>query len=392
MEAAFSLLPFDTRDPFHPHHSQSGLQDGLLFDGSPATRPKLPSALPALGGYATPAYLSHSRSSSYGQTPTATTYQAPLPFQPHNIDHQREWGVPQRLHASAASSPPKKDDASNLIPVAPADYDPTHGHHHQDQQPQAHRLCHTPSGEGDKQYVSAPPSTTDGLALATDNNKKLDFRAALTANAIASARPHLTAHNRSQSVGVGCGVNRPAIAPSTTHCHARSASVVVVGSNTNNNHHAGGHAHTDANGNNKGNGSGAHKRSKSSVSSTPSHKSAAAAENQKMYAYDPHRGPRSTDWMLSPETLAARPHKDAKFAQMVVLGLAKGRTKAGWAQARRPGKRDRDAAKKKLAEELARRQAEEEGGVSVDDVVADIKNMAVTGAHAHAAATGAGAA
>jgi hypothetical protein len=56
--------------------------------------------------------------------------------------------------------------------------------------------------------------------------------------------------------------------------------------------------------------------------------------------------------MLSPETLAARPAKDAKFAQMVSLGLAKGRTKAGWAQARRPGKRDRDAAKRRLLAEV----------------------------------------
>ena len=43
--------------------------------------------------------------------------------------------------------------------------------------------------------------------------------------------------------------------------------------------------------------------------------------------------------MVTPETLAARPAKDAKFAHMVSLGLAKGHTKAGWAQARRPGKR-----------------------------------------------------
>jgi hypothetical protein len=90
--------------------------------------------------------------------------------------------------------------------------------------------------------------------------------------------------------------------------------------------------------------------------------------------------------MLSPETLAARPVKDAKFAQMVTLGLAKGRTKAGWAQARRPGKRDRDAAKRKLAEEMTRRlseadmQGEAVGNVSVEDVVEGIKNMAVAGA------------
>jgi len=43
---------------------------------------------------------------------------------------------------------------------------------------------------------------------------------------------------------------------------------------------------------------------------------------------------------------------------MVSLGLAKGRTKAGWAQARRPGKRDRDAAKKEPAEGLSHRVVE----------------------------------
>jgi len=89
--------------------------------------------------------------------------------------------------------------------------------------------------------------------------------------------------------------------------------------------------------------------------------------------------------MLSPETLAARPSKDAKFAQMVALGLASGRTKAGWAQARRPGKRDRDAAKRKLVEGMERRLAE----VQVDELADDIKNMTVAGAYA-CTGTGAG--
>jgi hypothetical protein len=167
----------------------------------------------------------------------------------------------------------------------------------------------------------------------------------------------------------------------------RSSSAVVLGNNNN----AGANNHPNTNSNTSSNSkcNGGHKRSKSSVSSThshtPSHKS---AENQKVYAFDPHRGPRSTDWMLSPETLAARPAKDAKFAHMVQLGLAKGRTKAGWAQARRPGKRDRDAAKKKLTDELCYHHCVAEvdlemqvaggGGTTatVEEVVEDIKGMA----------------
>ena len=118
-------------------------------------------------------------------------------------------------------------------------------------------------------------------------------------------------------------------------------------------------------------------------------------KKKKTYAFDPHRGPRSTDWMLSPETLAARPAKDAKFAHMV----AKGRTKAGWAQDRRPGNRDRDAAKKKLTEELSHRVDEVEmevqagGGngantdVTVEEIVEDTKRMAISGACACVGAT-----
>jgi len=394
MEAfAFTLPPaFDSRDPFHPLHSQSGLQDAhaLLFDGPSAIRPKLPSAIPALGGYTTPPYLSHSRSSSYGQTPTATTYQAPFPFQPHNVDHRREWGVPQRPHASAPSSPPKID-ASKIVPGPPPVRELARETHQQNQS-QGHRLGHTPLGEKAKQYSVLPihASTADvlGPAVATDNTNKLNFRAAaLTANPTTAARPYLAAHNRSQSMVVGTGVNGPAVAPPTTHGHARSSSVVVVGSN-NTNAGANNRPNAGANGSNKGN-NGGHKRSKSSASSTHSLKSV-SADNQKTYAFDPHRGPRSTDWMLSPETLAARPTKDAKFAQMVTLGLARGRTKAGWAQARRPGKRDRDAAKRKLAEEMTGRQADpgphDEGATDIpveegaEEGAGDMKNMAVAGA------------
>jgi hypothetical protein len=54
--------------------------------------------------------------------------------------------------------------------------------------------------------------------------------------------------------------------------------------------------------------------------------------------------------MLSDETLKSRAARDARFMQIVAAGLAPGRTKAGWAQARRPGKRDRDAAKAKMRE------------------------------------------
>lgn len=194
-------------------------------------------------------------------------------------------------------------------------------------------------------------------------------------------------------MGVKSRVNGPVVSPPTTHGHIRSSSAIVVGNNNNNNAGANnrlnGHANTS--GNSKCNGG--HKRSKSSVSSSyshaPSHASSQkSAENQKTYAFDPHHGPRSTDWMLSSETLAARPAKDAKFAQMVALGLAKGRTKAGWAQARRPGKRDRDAAKRKFAEELARRgvvEAELQAEVgstsaSVEEAIEDIKSMTISGA------------
>ena len=381
MEAiGFTLPPaFDSRDPFHPLHSQSGLQDALLFDGPSAIRPKLPSAIPA----STPPYLSHSRSSSYGQTPTVTTYQAPFPFQPHNVDHRGEWGVPQRPHAPAASSPPKID-TSKVIQVPPAARELVR----ENPQSQRHHLGHTPLGEKPKQYFVLPirASTADvlGPAVATDNTNKLNFRAAaLTANPTTAARAHLAAHNWSQSMVVGSGVNGPAVAPPTTHGYARSSSVVVVGSN-NTNASANNHPNADTNGSNMGNVG--HKRGKSSASSTHSLKSVSAAENQKPYAFDPHRGPRSTDWMHSPETLATRPTKDARFAQMVALGLAKGRTKAGWAQARRPGKRDRDAAKRKLAEEMAGRQADPgphgEGAtdIPVEEGAGDMESMAVVGA------------
>ena len=383
----FTLPPFDSRDPFHPHHSNPAVQDGLLFDSASATRPKLPSAIPALGGYATPAYLSHSRSSSYGQTPTATTYQAPFPFHRQNLD-QREWGVPQRFHASVASSP-HKIDANKIIPLAPAVHEPTREHHQQQiQQSQLHRLGHAPVGEGDKQYSTPPVQVTThalGPALALDNNNKLDFRAALSINSVTSARPHLAAHNRSQSMGVNPRLNGPSASPPTTHGHMRSSSAIVAGNNNSNNN-TGANNRTNTNTNTCGSSkcNGGHKRSKSSVSSTHSHAaSQKSAENQKTYAFDPHRGPRSTDWMLSSETLAARPAKDAKFAHMVALGLAKGRTKAGWAQARRPGKRDRDAAKKKLIEEMSSRTTEAEGGgtnASVEEVVEDMMNMTITGA------------
>jgi len=196
-------------------------------------------------------------------------------------------------------------------------------------------------------------------------------------------------------MGVNSRVKGPVVPPPATLGHMRSSSAIVVGNNINNNPGANNGLNTS--GSTKSNGG--HKRSKSSASSThsqtPSHKS---AENQKTYAFDPHRGPRSTDWMLSPETLAARPAKDAKFAHMVSLGLAKGRTKAGWAQARRPGKRDRDAAKKKLTEELTYRVAEVEmemqagsGGantnVTVEEIVEDTKRMAISGACACVGAT-----
>ena len=213
-------------------------------------------------------------------------------------------------------------------------------------------------------------------------------------------------------MGVNSKLNGPSVSPPTTNGHMRSSSAIVVGNNNNNSnnqHNTGANnrtnTSTDTCGGSKCNGG--HKRSKSSVSasSTTSHGAASshshshthksAAENQKTYAFDPHRGPRSTDWMLSSETLAARPAKDAKFAHMVALGLAKGRTKAGWALARRPGKRDRDAAKRKLVEEMASRVAEMElqaegggGGAThthtrvsaVEEVVEDMKNMTMTGA------------
>jgi hypothetical protein len=71
-------------------------------------------------------------------------------------------------------------------------------------------------------------------------------------------------------------------------------------------------------------------------------------QDKRLYSADPHLGPRPTDWMLSEDTRRTRAIRDARFAQIVSMGLAPGRTKAGWAQARRPGKRDRDAAKARL--------------------------------------------
>ncbi|KAG8785020.1 hypothetical protein FRC15_002113 [Serendipita sp. 397] len=87
--------------------------------------------------------------------------------------------------------------------------------------------------------------------------------------------------------------------------------------------------------------------SRQSSSSSRTHR---PRQDKRLYVVDPHMGPRPTDWMLSEETLKSRNARDAKFAQVVAMGLAKGRTKAQWAQARRPGKRDRDAAKQKLRE------------------------------------------
>lgn len=90
-----------------------------------------------------------------------------------------------------------------------------------------------------------------------------------------------------------------------------------------------------------------------SSTSTPSAKqrsSKKSNQDKRIYVTDPHKGPRPTDWMLSDETLKSRAARDARFMQIVAAGLAPGRTKAGWAQARRPGKRDRDAAKAKMRE------------------------------------------
>jgi hypothetical protein len=83
---------------------------------------------------------------------------------------------------------------------------------------------------------------------------------------------------------------------------------------------------------------------------TQNKKSGKSHQRQHLYAAGPHLGPRSTDWMLSEETLRSRAARDARFAQIVAMGLRQGRTKAGWAQTRQPGKRDQDAARKKLRE------------------------------------------
>jgi hypothetical protein len=81
-------------------------------------------------------------------------------------------------------------------------------------------------------------------------------------------------------------------------------------------------------------------------------------QDQRLYAAGPHLGPLPTDWMLPEETLRSRAAREARFAQIVAMGSSQGRTKAGWAQTRPPGKRDRDAAKKKLRE--IEEKAEEE--------------------------------
>jgi hypothetical protein len=88
-----------------------------------------------------------------------------------------------------------------------------------------------------------------------------------------------------------------------------------------------------------------------SSTSTPAKRSnKKSSQDKRLYVTDPHKGPRPTDWMLSEETLKSRAARDARFMQIVATGLAPGRTKAGWTQARRPGKRDRDAAKAKMRE------------------------------------------
>jgi len=89
---------------------------------------------------------------------------------------------------------------------------------------------------------------------------------------------------------------------------------------------------------------------KSNSGRSKKHNNKKSRQDKRLYTTDPHVGPRPTDWMLSEDTIKTREARDARFMQIVALGLAPGRTKSGWAQARRPGKRDRDAAKAKLRE------------------------------------------
>jgi hypothetical protein len=353
------------------------VQDALL-------NPKVSTA----GGYPTPlASHSHPRSSSFGQAPTATTYSAPLPFQPHNVDHhahayahayadadadaQWERPVPQRAHPS-----PK---IAARIPQAPAVCGEDEEGEGEEELLRRIRLL----GIATRPTPPIVPNNGNGNGNGDGNgngSKALDFRAAAlavgdAATASTAAAPRNNPHNKSRSIGVGVGAGagsagQAAAWPPTAHGHshgdghARASSVVVGGSGS-----GSGHMNAIPNGPTTTT-IGNHNRSRSSLSSTHSHSPSPSSpsshshsrshsrpehpnthqsqQSQKAYAHDPHRRPRPTDWILSPETPAARAAKDAKFAQMVALGLAKGRTKAGWAQARRPGKRDRDAAKRRL--------------------------------------------
>lgn len=66
------------------------------------------------------------------------------------------------------------------------------------------------------------------------------------------------------------------------------------------------------------------------------------------YIADPLQGKRKWDLLLSPEALKAREERDARYREVVALGLSGGRTKRQWARARKPGKREREEALRAL--------------------------------------------
>ncbi|PVF96576.1 hypothetical protein CPB86DRAFT_874785 [Serendipita vermifera] len=154
------------------------------------------------------------------------------------------------------------------------------------------------------------------------NNTRPGHRSSLSQSSTTSTSRHSDSHSQKSSALSTASSSPPQPAPNRLH-----------GTNTNNNNNG----KKSVTPNKDQDADGSKKKGK-------------PRQDKRLYAADPHQGPRPTDWMLSEETLRSRTARDARFAQIVAMGLTKGRTKAGWAQARRPGKRDRDAAKRKLRE------------------------------------------
>jgi hypothetical protein len=163
------------------------------------------------------------------------------------------------------------------------------------------------------------------------NNVRPGHRSSLSQSSTTSTSRHSDSHSQKSSAHSTASSSPPQPAPNRLH-----GTTTTNHSNANNNNNK--KARSPDNNNNK------------DQLDAEKKKGGKPRQDKRLYAADPHVGPRPTDWMLSEETIRSRNARDARFAQIVAMGLTKGRTKAGWAQARRPGKRDRDAAKRKLRE------------------------------------------